>query len=265
MTVSESRRLTGPSLVLDRPGRRARDPSRRGRGGERADRALARRRRGRLLDAVGWEDESLAVRRFTGGASLALTAPIDALYAAVDLNEAAWAEGRRGLDGRSPPRQMPSRAAAPGHRGRAAPARSSPCATPRARGTSPSSRARSRCRSARAPARWSGPRTRSPRRRAWTGRACTTSRSRSSPDPMARPPWCACWRRCSRRRAARSASPRPMASIVGDTLLGEGDFSGPSGARLLLRRPEVEAAVLETARGGLLRRGLTVDRARWRS
>ena len=48
---------------------------------------------------------------------------------------------------------------------------------------------------------------------------------------------------------------------LGDTLLGEGDFSGPSGARLLLRRPEVEAAVLETARGGLLRRGLTVERA----
>ncbi len=48
---------------------------------------------------------------------------------------------------------------------------------------------------------------------------------------------------------------------VGDTLVGEGDFSGPSGARLLLRRPEVEAAVLETARGGLLRRGLTVARA----
>ncbi|MEP6688088.1 MAG: Mur ligase family protein, partial [Gemmatimonadales bacterium] len=43
--------------------------------------------------------------------------------------------------------------------------------------------------------------------------------------------------------------------------LAEGDYSGPSGARLLLRRPDVEAAVLETARGGLLRRGLSVDRA----
>jgi cyanophycin synthetase len=43
--------------------------------------------------------------------------------------------------------------------------------------------------------------------------------------------------------------------------LAEGDFSGPSGARMLLRRPEVETAILETARGGLLRRGLTVERA----
>ncbi len=48
---------------------------------------------------------------------------------------------------------------------------------------------------------------------------------------------------------------------VAGVRLAEGDYSGPSGARLLLRRPEVEAAVLETARGGLLRRGLGVDRA----
>jgi UDP-N-acetylmuramyl tripeptide synthase len=40
-----------------------------------------------------------------------------------------------------------------------------------------------------------------------------------------------------------------------------GDWSGPGGARVLLRRPEVEAAVLETARGGILRRGLAIDRA----
>ena len=44
-------------------------------------------------------------------------------------------------------------------------------------------------------------------------------------------------------------------------MIEEGDFSGPSGARMVLRRPEVEIAVLETARGGLLRRGLAVERA----
>lgn len=36
----------------------------------------------------------------------------------------------------------------------------------------------------------------------------------------------------------------------------EGDYSGPGGARLALRQPNAAAAVLETARGGLLRRGL---------
>jgi UDP-N-acetylmuramyl tripeptide synthase len=48
--------------------------------------------------------------------------------------------------------------------------------------------------------------------------------------------------------------------IDGRTLEG-GDFSGPAGARTVLRQCEVEAAILETARGGLLRRGLAVQRA----
>jgi UDP-N-acetylmuramyl tripeptide synthase len=43
--------------------------------------------------------------------------------------------------------------------------------------------------------------------------------------------------------------------------IDSGDFSGPVGARAVLRQPEVEAAILETARGGLLRRGLAVQRA----
>ncbi len=49
---------------------------------------------------------------------------------------------------------------------------------------------------------------------------------------------------------------------VGDSAdierLESGDYSGPTGARQLLRRTDVEAAVLETARGGLLRRGLAL-------
>jgi cyanophycin synthetase len=48
---------------------------------------------------------------------------------------------------------------------------------------------------------------------------------------------------------------------VGSTFLVEGDFSGPSGARVVLRSPDVETAILETARGGILRRGLPVYRA----
>jgi UDP-N-acetylmuramyl tripeptide synthase len=41
-----------------------------------------------------------------------------------------------------------------------------------------------------------------------------------------------------------------------------GDYSGPVGARTVLRDPRVRAAVLETARGGLLRRGLVAHDAR---
>jgi len=48
--------------------------------------------------------------------------------------------------------------------------------------------------------------------------------------------------------------------IAGETL-DSGDYSGPVGARTVLRERRVEAAVLETARGGILRRGLAVSRA----
>jgi UDP-N-acetylmuramyl tripeptide synthase len=40
-----------------------------------------------------------------------------------------------------------------------------------------------------------------------------------------------------------------------------GDYSGPAGARTVLRNARVQTAILETARGGLLRRGLAVPRA----
>jgi cyanophycin synthetase len=49
--------------------------------------------------------------------------------------------------------------------------------------------------------------------------------------------------------------------FVDATLLDAGDYSGPVGARTILRDPRVEAAVLETARGGVLRRGLAATRA----
>ncbi|MEO8160123.1 MAG: Mur ligase family protein [Arenimonas sp.] len=49
--------------------------------------------------------------------------------------------------------------------------------------------------------------------------------------------------------------------FVAGQRLEQGDWSGPAGARCVLRDPRVEAAVLETARGGLLRRGLAVAHA----
>ncbi|MFV1980943.1 MAG: Mur ligase family protein, partial [Rhodothermia bacterium] len=48
---------------------------------------------------------------------------------------------------------------------------------------------------------------------------------------------------------------------VGPEIIDRGDYSGPGGAREVLRHPDVDTAVLEMARGGLLRRGLAMDRA----
>ncbi|MFC7543945.1 Mur ligase family protein [Siccirubricoccus deserti] len=44
------------------------------------------------------------------------------------------------------------------------------------------------------------------------------------------------------------------------TRWSRGDASGPKSARTVLRDPTVEAAVLETARGGMLREGLGFNR-----
>lgn len=49
--------------------------------------------------------------------------------------------------------------------------------------------------------------------------------------------------------------------FVGGEPLETGDWSGPAGAKRVLRDPRVTAAVLESARGGLLRRGLALPRA----
>jgi cyanophycin synthetase len=49
---------------------------------------------------------------------------------------------------------------------------------------------------------------------------------------------------------------------VGDDVLDRGDYSGPGGARLLLRDKRLQIAFLEVARGGILRRGLPIRRAK---
>lgn len=49
--------------------------------------------------------------------------------------------------------------------------------------------------------------------------------------------------------------------FVGSDSLAGGDYSGPAGARMVLREPTLQAAVLETARGGILRRGIAPSRA----
>jgi cyanophycin synthetase len=47
---------------------------------------------------------------------------------------------------------------------------------------------------------------------------------------------------------------------VGERRIDTGDCAGPKSARNVLMHPDVEAAVFETARGGLLREGLAFDR-----
>ncbi|GJL96805.1 MAG: Mur ligase [Hyphobacterium sp.] len=69
---------------------------------------------------------------------------------------------------------------------------------------------------------------------------------------------------CAMARAAGKIAGLTSTDMVsvGDNILDRGDYSGPGGARLLLRDRRLEMAYLEVARGGILRRGLPLTHAR---
>ncbi len=259
MRVIDSRRLTGPGLLLDRAGAildLELDEAVR-------DQALAEWRAAarRLLESVGWRGEVLAIRVFSGGASVALTAPADSLYSATDLNELAWTAAAAAVEGRPMP--------------------DLPAATETLRDTiaherRPDLLALRDAARARRVGFLSGESLVS----VGSGRGVAVWPVTGVPSPSA-----VDWRRVHdvpialvtgsngktttvRLLAAMATAARRVAGItstdgvsVAGRPIDEGDYSGPSGARLLLRQPDVEVAILETARGGLLRRGLAVERA----
>lgn len=256
-TVRDSRRLTGPNLVSDRPAAvlEVDLPP----GAADAAVGLWREEARRALEALGWGGESLIVRQFPGGASLALTAPIDALYAATEVNEWAWTAATRRLHG-EPVEAGPELAR---------------LALAIAAERRPALLALQRAAAARGV------------RFLWDDQlASVGSGTGASTWPVdALPaPDAVDWSRVHDVPVAlvtgsngKTTVTRLTAAIitasgrvaghtstdgikVGSELLEAGDFSGPGGARLLLRDPRVEMAVLETARGGLLRRGLAVER-----
>ncbi|HEV7516146.1 MAG TPA: Mur ligase family protein, partial [Thermoanaerobaculia bacterium] len=253
----ESRRLTGRGLLLDR-------------AGAVLDVALGESEEGvieiwrenarRLLDDLGWGGEVLAVRRFPGGASLALSAPIDALYAATEVNEAAWAlaTGLAGapslsrkdvarLAGRiraeANPRLLALRAAAIAH-GVAFLWDDEEATVGLGSGslTFPVS-------SLPAPAALDWIRVHDVPVALVTGTNGKTTTVRLTAAMAA----------AAGRTVGSTSTDRVQ---VGNEVLDEGDYSGPGGARTLLRDRRVELAILETARGGLLRRGLAIPRAK---
>ena len=67
---------------------------------------------------------------------------------------------------------------------------------------------------------------------------------------------------CARAHGWRDGYNCTDGLFIGGEQLERGDYSGPVGTRTVLRHPGVQAAILETARGGILRRGLAVHRAR---
>ncbi|MDP2132927.1 MAG: Mur ligase family protein [Sulfuritalea sp.] len=63
--------------------------------------------------------------------------------------------------------------------------------------------------------------------------------------------------RCSGKRVGLTTT---MGVLIDDTALRHGDFSGGTAAENLLLHPELDAAVFEVARGGLIKSGMVIDR-----
>ena len=66
---------------------------------------------------------------------------------------------------------------------------------------------------------------------------------------------------CARAHGKRAAYCSTEGVFIDGEAVTLGDYSGPAGARMVMRNPRTQAAILETARGGILRRGIAVSRA----
>jgi cyanophycin synthetase len=66
---------------------------------------------------------------------------------------------------------------------------------------------------------------------------------------------------CARAHGWRSGYNCTDGVFIGEEILASGDYSGPAGVRLVMRDPRTDAAILEVARGGILRRGLALAHA----
>ncbi len=259
MEFLDARRLTGPSLLFDGPGsildiRCTSDEA------KRLIPAWEKHVRS-MLTELGWTGSELRTLQLSGGVSLAFTAPIDALYAASEINEWAWAACDSELNGTDSPDFAQSLAEI-----QASIATEANHELMHLQGLA----------------------TQRSVTLLWDddevslglGESSTTWPARELPDPNALD-----WdvfenlpiglvtgtngktttvrlathilRGCGRNVGLSSTD----WIAVNDHIIDRGDWSGPGGARAVLRAEKVDAAILESARGGLLRRGLGVQEA----
>lgn len=215
----------------------------------------------RMLNAVGWNDESICHMRLTGGLSLAFSAPIDALYAASAINTWVWSsceaefgdgercdfetqaeEIREAIATEINPRLLALNAAAAEH-GVAFLWDDDEVSV----GHGSNSEI------------WPFRELPDPLTLDWskyrdvplgivTGTNGKTTSVRIAKHLL--------------QSAGRTVGLSCTDWVsVHDEIIDRDDWSGPGGARMVLRQARVDTAILETARGGLLRRGLGVEHA----
>lgn len=254
MQFVDCRRLTGPNLLWDRPSvvldvacspdeARAFQP--------RWEAAVLR-----MYAALGWAPPVFHAEAFAAGVSVVFDAPVDRLYAGIAVAEWAWAE----CTGAAPDFDETASAIAARARDDANPALLALQAA---------------AVDHRVPFLWDDDAV-----SVGHGASALTWAPRELPAPEA-----VDWASRGRIKVAlvtgtngKTTTSRLIAHIlrtagyataltstegafIDDRMLDPGDYAGPGGARMVLRDPGAQAAVLETARGGLLRRGLGVETA----
>jgi len=259
MDCVDSRRLTGANLQWDSPGAvievlfDGADPATVIGRWERSAREV--------LAAVGWAEQTTCVRPYPGGASLAISAPIDALYAACEVNETAWAMAQDALTGGS---------------GMLAAGRTAELVSLIEQERDGDLRALAEAAAAHdvtflsddeivtvglgaGSSSWPVGTLPRPDQVDWSAvhdvplALVTGTNGKTTTVRML-----ACIASHAGLRVANTST--DGVQLDGETVL-PGDYTGPEGARALLRDQRVQIACLETARGGLLRRGLPVPRA----
>ncbi len=259
MKLTDVRRLTGQSLLLESTGAAAEALVPEGQEGMAV--ALWRKVMGQRLVEIGWPGAQVAARVYSGGATLALSAPPDVLYAATEVIESAWETTAALIEGSPPPDP-----ATEADKLREAIAKEQDAELLALHDAAAEHQV----------AVLQGD------EQVTLG---TGVRGQSWPDDDLPSPEAIEWAAIGEIPAAmvtgtngKSTTVRLAAAIgaaagkttglcssdwvkVAGELVDEGDYSGPAGARLALTDPRTELAVLEVARGGLMRRGLTIPRA----
>jgi len=274
LPFEDSRRLTGPNLYFAEPGA-VLQPVGGGADDARCWQQWTQRVQ-QMRDALGWPQGPIVVRPHPGGATLALAAPVDQLFAATDVNEWAWAatlldhcasssdDGVAVLHAPGHPAAWDSESALQTLRHLAAaerqPALMALLQTAAARGVPALldddelsiglGRGSRRWLLTAVPAVDEVP---------WAElHAIPTALVTGSNGKTTTVRLLAAMLRATGLHVGHCCTD---GLFIDDRAIESGDWSGPAGARSVLRDPGVDAAVLETARGGLLRRGLALAHA----
>jgi UDP-N-acetylmuramyl tripeptide synthase len=260
LVLDSARRLTGPGLLWHRPGAIL-DVFTQCFSGNKIE-ALWREHGRQVLDALGWETEHLTARQFEGGLNLALSAPMDQLYSAIFAAQTAWhfcaaellhvnpgnfkrmiADVRGVMEEEANPELIQLLKAAHTH-GTEMLCDDDDISIGHGIGSQV----------------WACADLPKPDAVPWARlhdipiALITGTNGKTTTTRLA----------CAIGAAAGKISGLTSTDMVavGEDVLDRGDYSGPGGARMLLRDPRVELAFLEVARGGILRRGLPLHAAR---